>query len=140
MFSKKVLFFKRTEKNCFWGPCLFWEEECVWWRKWIKPFLWERRFWIFFHLIIFLRKWGKKILGGTRGFSRIRNLMLKINITFFNCKLDAKYFHVKQFFCKSCIFWGNGKELFCGRMFFFSVYLELLFCDSIYHYNLRKKL
>ncbi len=68
------------------------------------------KFWIFssynfFEEATFSDKMVKKNGGGTRPFfRRWGHLMPKVNITFFNHKLDAKYFHVKQFFRKKQYF------------------------------------
>ncbi len=43
---------------------------------------------------------GEKNFWGTRPFFRSGHVTLKMNITFFYRKLDAKYFYVKKFFCK----------------------------------------
>ncbi len=82
-------------------------------------FFMENKVWIFFHLTIFVKKatfsekMAKKIWGNTTFFSRWGYLMPKVNITLFYPKLDARFFHIKQFFFgKSKIFVETLKNSF----------------------------
>ncbi len=101
MFSKKAVFSEKTVKTRFRGPSLFWKKRGVWRWKWIKPFLWEMRFWIFFHLTIFSKK-----------------------ATFSKKKTKKIFWRTKQFFSrwghlqniveilKNGIFWNNIVNIF----------------------------
>ncbi len=75
--------------------------------------------WISFYATIFLKKpvfseKTEKLFWEHiwQFFGERRHLVLKINITFFYHKWGTKYFIIKQFFRKNCIFWENGKKLF----------------------------
>ncbi len=76
VFSKKAVFSKKTAKNRFRGSSLFSREGGIRRRKWIYLFLWEMRFWIFFHVTIFskkatfFKKMEKKSFWGTWPFFR----------------------------------------------------------------------
>ncbi len=61
------------------------------------------------------RENGVKKFWGTRPFfRRWGSSYAKSEYNFFRPKLDAKYFHVKQFFCKNQVFLRNCKKLVLG--------------------------